>query len=86
MTSVKCSESVFTPSLLKARTQLADQAESYEKISSNVPEKGTLKQSFHAMSLIALASLSVASKIFRDNLCCQSGFPLYLIIIVTSRT
>ena len=57
MTSVKCSESVFTASLLKARTQLADQAESYEKISSNVPEKGTLKQSFHGMSLIALASL-----------------------------
>ena len=29
-TSVKCSESVFTASLLKARTQQADQAESYE--------------------------------------------------------
>ena len=57
MTSVKCSESVFTASVLKGRTQLADQAESYEKISSNLSEKGTLKQSFHAMSLIALASL-----------------------------
>ena len=27
---MKCSESVFTASLLKARTQRADQAESYE--------------------------------------------------------
>ena len=77
MSSVKCSESDFMASLLKARTQLADQAESYEKISSNGSEKGTLKQSFHVMSLIALASLSAASKIFRDNLCCQSGFPLF---------